>query len=741
MSNEAAESTTAKFGTFTGVFLPTLLTILGVIMYIRLPWVVGNAGLLGALAIMGVAMGITACTGLSLSSIATNTRIGHGGPYAIIARSLGLEVGGSVGIPLYLTRPLGVAMYIFGFREGVVWVGAELGLDFGGFWIALLIDLVVFALIFGISYVSADLAFRVQYVILAIIGLSLLAVIFAPVTFEPSDVVWWGDYKGFPEQEFAEKATFWGVFAVFFPATTGILAGANMSGDLKNPRTAIPNGALWAIGVSSVVYVLLAIWAARAAPAEDLVSNYNIMMDLSLWGPAVLAGLLGATFSSALAGMVGGPRILMAMGQHRIIPMSEWLSAIRSGEPRNSLVVTGVLTFASLMFRDLNTIAPLLTMFFLITYCVINLVVLIEGGLRLASFRPTLQVPLWVPITGAVGCVFSMFIVSPTFGVIAVGVVLAIYVSIARLGKFAHGEEDDVRSSIFAALAEWAAAKVTELGEASPRAWKPNLMIPAEDPAEIRGEYKFLLDVCRPEGSIKLLGLATDKNVEELGPQIERLGTSFQQNDVFCTWSIVDSAAFSTGVASGLQALQSAFFRPNILFLTVPRIAERRDEFREIIDNARRTRVGILLMGMHPKAGLGQSNVINLWLRPPDPELGFRENFQVANLNLILLMGYRLSRTWKAHLNLITVVPEGVDTSAAEQFLVEIIDLARMPAGTTRRVLTGAFDDNLRQSPPADLQILGLRPDTDFEFIEDVVESTGSSCLFVADSGRESALA
>lgn len=115
MSNEPSLN---KFGTFTGVFTPTLLTILGVILYVRLGWVVGNAGLLGAWLVMLVALGITVCTGLSLSSIATNTRLGTGGPYAIISSALGIEVGGSIGVPLYLSRPLGIAMYVFGFREG-----------------------------------------------------------------------------------------------------------------------------------------------------------------------------------------------------------------------------------------------------------------------------------------------------------------------------------------------------------------------------------------------------------------------------------------------------------------------------------------------------------------------------------------------------------------------------------------------------------------------------------------------
>lgn len=111
-----------RFGTFAGVFTPTLLTILGVIMYLRLPWVVGHGGLLGGLLVVGLALLITTTTGLSLSSIATNTRLGAGGPYGIIARALGLEVGGSIGVPLYLSQALAVTMYIFGFREGWTWI-------------------------------------------------------------------------------------------------------------------------------------------------------------------------------------------------------------------------------------------------------------------------------------------------------------------------------------------------------------------------------------------------------------------------------------------------------------------------------------------------------------------------------------------------------------------------------------------------------------------------------------------
>jgi len=179
-------------GTFQGVFIPTVLTILGVIMYLRLGWVIGNAGLLGGWLVILFAVAITGATGLALSSIATNTRLGVGGPYAIISRSLGVEVGGSVGLPLYLSQALAVVMYIFGFREGWLWL-------FPGHP-ALMVDLVVFGAVGAIATVSADFAFRVQYVIAAVIALSLVLVFASPVGWTPLSTPLWGDYPGSPRR-------------------------------------------------------------------------------------------------------------------------------------------------------------------------------------------------------------------------------------------------------------------------------------------------------------------------------------------------------------------------------------------------------------------------------------------------------------------------------------------------------------------------------------------------------------
>ena len=729
-----------KFGTFTGVFTPTLLTILGVILYVRLPWVVGNGGLLGALGVMGLALVITVCTGLSLSSIATNTRLGAGGPYAMITRSLGLEVGGSIGVPLFLSRPLGIAMYIFGFREGWQWMFPSHH--------ALIVDLAVFALLFGLAYLSADIAFRVQFAIMAVILVSLVSIIASPRLFEPQGTLeLWGHWEGFPEDGF-EGVDFWVVFAVFFPATTGILAGANMSGDLEDPRRSISRGTLWAIVLSAVIYFGLAVWASyigsmeelRGSLGEDGIADYNFFIDASYFPAGVIAGLLGATFSSALASAVGGPRILMAMGENKIMPRSAWWAKTsKRGEPRNAVALTAVLTFGCLMMRDLNAIAPLVTMFFLITYLMINVVYLIETSLGLVSFRPSLRVHPVVPLVGAIGCVFTMFIVNPTFGLIAVGTSVAIFIGISRLGI--GGGEEDVRSSIFESVAEWAAAKVVQLGGQNVRSWKPDVLFPLADTGVARGAFRFLVETCRPEGSLNLLTLETDDSPESLEADIEELGHDFRKEHVFTRWSTVTSASFAAGVLHGLQALQSAFFRPNILFLVMPRDPEHDAENEQLIKQAREVGVGVIMLGRHPDAGLGKKTSIKLWLQRDRSGWDVVPAFENNNLDLTLLMGFRFMRAWNAELTVATAVQDESQVEQASAFLTEVCDLARLPKETKHAVEVGPFLEAVTEAPQADLHILGFGANPECGRLRGVIERTGASCLFVADSGRESARA
>lgn len=723
-----------RFGTFAGVFTPTLLTILGVIMYLRLPWVVGNAGLLGTWLLLALAFGITAATGLSLSSIATNTRLEAGGPYAIIARSLGLEVGGSVGVPLYVSQALAVAMYVFGFREGYHWIFPDHP--------ALLVDLALFAVVFSLAWLSTSLAFRIQYVVMAIILVSLVLVLGNVSVFQSGEVQWWGEYPGSPDSD-SDGSSFWLVFAVFFPAATGVMAGANMSGVLESPRRSIPLGTLAAIGISAAVYFALSIWSSYAANPDDLAGSYTVMIDRSLWPVGVLAGLLGATFSSALSSFIGAPRILLALSRDRLIPGASWLSKVSdNGEPRRALLVTGVVVLAALLLRDLNVIAPLITMFFLITYAVINLVTLIESSLGLMSFRPTMKLPRVVPLFGVVGCTFAMFIVNPTFSLVAWGVVFAIYAWILKRGV--HRPVDDVRSGLFVAFAEWAAGRVTALHMETARGWKPNLLVPVSDTAELRGEFRLLVDLVNPEGSIKLLGLADRDTVDHVTQRISKLGRSFRDCDVFTTWSVLDSAGYTRAIVTGLQALGSAFFRPNLLTLTVSQQRDHDIELEAVVREARRLQFGLALVGMHAQAATGREHVINLWFPAPPPRVASVEDgLGAGNMNLAVLLAFRLARSWKSKLNLICMVSAPGQVPDAEQYLEGVRELCRLPPGGKTLVMEGELVHAMgTRAPQSDIDLLGLPEQGELvEFVRTAIAASGSSCIFTQDSGGESALA
>ena len=721
-----------QFGTFGGVFTPTLLTILGVIMYLREGWIIGNAGLIGGLLIITLGFGITLCTALAMSSITTNIRIGAGGAYAVIAQSLGLEVGGSVGIPRYLSQALAVTMYIFGFREGWLYL-------FPGHP-ALLVDAATFAVLYGIAYVSADFAIRVQYLIMGVIVASLISIGTAAATgsmqYGLGEIQLWGNFVGSPENDFG-GSSFWIVFAVFFPATTGIMAGANMSGDLKDPKRSIPIGTLAAIGVSFVIYVLLAIWLARSATPQELTSNYTVMMDKAYWPTAVLAGLLGATFSSALASMVGAGRILQAMGAHQVVPGSDWLAELsENGEPRHSMMVTGALIFGSLLVRDLNAIAPLITMFFLVTYAMICAAVLIEQSLDLVSFRPRLRIPLWVSFLGLLGSLMAMFIINPTISFVALVVTLGFYAILARRQLDAPFE--DVRSGMFVALAEWAAKKVTELPTMQERAWKPNLLVPVETASDLRGSFLTIQDLTHPQGSVKIVGLSPNGTPEVLDRQIETLTDSFRDRGVFASATLIDAGGFADGLRAGMQALRGAFFRPNIVFLRMPDSPDREADYHNIIQEAERESVGVLLYAPHPRAALGQRQTINVWIKDRTPD--WRLSMEIGNLDLALLTAYKLSQNWNARMRVVTAVPDPNEQEKAQDFLEKLMDLGRFP-NAEAVVGPKPFNEYVPEAPQADLNIFGLQPDPDFDTIRDLVTQTDSTCMFVRDSGRESALA
>jgi solute carrier family 12 (sodium/potassium/chloride transporter), member 2 len=447
----------------------------------------------------------------------------------------------------------------------------------------------------------------------------------------------------------------------------------------------------------------------------------------------VLAGLLGATCSQALSSLVGASRIAQALAAHRVLPgVSPLARTSRRGEPRPALLVTGLVVAAALLLRELNTIAPLITMFFLITYATINLVVLVEQSLGLVSFRPLLRIPRGVALVGFVGSILVMFIIGPVFGLVAVGVVLGLYAYLIRRQLTApHG---DVRSGLFLALAEWGVKQATRLRRPDDRSWKPNLLVPVEDVDELRGTFRLIHDLASPKGALHIMGVARGGRAGELEQELDVAADHFRDEEVFATWTVVRTERYADGFEAGMGALRGAFFRPNLVFVRLPTDERRGEELRRIIDRASDYGLGIVLFAEHPSAGTGRRRTINVWVRNPEWERAH----EIAQIDLELLLAYKLQVNWEGRIRLLTAVaPEEKAEMTAE--LTRLVDLARIPAAEVYAI-TAPFDEAVERAPQADLSLFGLPDPLDFGQARELVQRTHSTCLFVRGSGEESAV-
>ena len=720
-----------QLGTFAGVYRPTVLTILGLMMYVREGWVVGQAGLLGTVLIILGMFVITGTSALSLSSITTNIHIGAGGVFSIISKSLGLETGGSIGIPLYLGQALSGALYIYGFTEGWLYLFPE-----HSPW---LVAYSLFAVTFGIAVASSAIAFKVQGIVMIIILVSMGSIALGVTQFGVNQTLHtpqlWGSF---------DDVSFWTLFAIFFPGATGIKVGASMSGALASPRKSIPRGTLAAVGTAFVVYVGMAVWYSVVADPATLRADRLIVLERAAVGELVLAGLLASTFTATISTMVAAPRVLQALAEQKITPKHAWLGAVtESGEPRNATIATGGLVAGALLLGGLDNVAILITMFFLVIYVMINAVVAIEQSLGLLSFRPTFQIPRAVPLVGVAASTLALFVVNAVFALVALLIIVALYAYLVRRQLTTPWQT--VRSGIFVSLANWASKHVARtLDEPNERAWKPDLLVPVTSRAELDGAFRFLRTLAEPKGSLRIIGVqsAPPSAPPSASPEnglgrLEDVTRTFRNEELLATSSVINAPTFLEGVESSASVLQGTAFRPNVLF----GLAHRHDEatIQGFVDTADAHNLGVALLHEHPEAALSQERRVNVWVTDQSPEwsLGMR----MPNLDLPLLLALQIRHDWHCTLRLVTVCSEADEMPNARRFHEQLIEDARLPADTESFVMQGAFFEKVAKAPEVDLNIFGIARTADPDAMQRLVEITGTSCLFVRDSGRESALA
>lgn len=696
-------------GTAEGVFIPTILTILGVVLYLRLGWVVGNAGFAGTLAIIIMAHAITVCTALSMASMVSNIEIGAGGAYTIISRSLGLEIGGAIGIPLYFSQAFSVAFYIIGFTE--LWH------SFFPHHSITLVGVVTWAILTALSLVSASLAFRIQYGIVVAIMLSIVSFLGGP-SLSAANPVWLGNFS---------QATFWETFAIFFPAVTGILAGVSMSGELRTPRASIIKGTLGAILAGFIIYVLLAYWFARQASPDLLLSDTSIILKLSFFKPFIIAGILGATLSSALSTLVSAPRTLAALADNRLVPAAKFLGRkSKDNEPRIAIIISSLLSLSVLVAGNLNELAQLLTMFFLTTYGAINLVVLAEQVIGITSFRPRLQLSISVPFIGFFGCIFTMLLINKLFTIITFAVIFSLYILLTK--KALVSPWGDVRGGIFTAIVEWGAQRAMSMSY-HPRLWKPSVLVPVENPDDLRRIVRFVQSILYPSGRLYSLTII-GKNIDEKAKvdAIHEIIDHLKEKGLFIRKTIIQGEGdrFEYDLSLVTQTLLNSFLPPNSILFTLSENAKKQERLLGFLNLMRNHNIGLMCLRIHPKFAFGQEKKINLWLRDKSP-----------NMNLAVLIALQLTRNWDATLHILRAVSNEseIETTTAE--LETFIEKARLPMHTKIRVVTDNFRSAICKEA-ADITIIGMP--NQYDQIIAIMNEIPHTVLCVADSGLENAI-
>ncbi len=723
------ETGSRRFGTFRGVFVPTFLSTIGVILFLRLGYIVGGSGVLGTVAIILLAISVTLATGLSLSSIASNIRIGSGGAYSIVTKTLGLEIGGSIGIPLYLAQTLSVALYIFGFAEAWQFI-------FPGHGIAP-VALASFGVLFLVTFIKTDFAVKVQVGVFVIICISLFAIFIGG-----------GLRAGSLSVPLVETAgpPFWTLFAIFFPAATGLMSGIGMSGELRDPKRQIPKGILYGLGITTVIYLAVTVILSHTATPAQLLQDNLILTTMSAFPELVAAGILAATFSSALTMLIAAPRVLQAMSSKGILPDDELFAKTSNiGEPRNAVMLTALIIVPLIILGSLDSVAQVLTMFFLITYASINLSVFIEQQLGLRSFRPTFHVPVIVPLYGFLASIVTMFLISPYAGIIAVTAVLSIYVFLSK--KEIEQREGDIRSGLFRALSEWAAEKTRRLPESSEHVWKPNLLIPVTSNKNLVGSFPLIRSISYPHGRITVLGLELEDEEgipegEDVKEDNELAGIpdmvqKFDRERIFATYSTIDASDYINSIIISMEAIQSQVFSPNILF--IPHKPSNVDDegLGRITDAAEKNNCGVVLLDKDRDVGLGTEEDVHVWISPKVLE---HDLFEKRYYDLSLLIAYSIKKNWNGSVHIWMVVEDENKAAEAHKYLHRLLYEARFPVTTEINVVEGKFEEVMRDAPDGDVHIIPFER-SDVSSIPHIDNKEGKTYLFVHDSTKESVLA
>ena len=685
-----------RLGTFAGVFTPSILTILGIILFLRLGYVVGSAGLRNALAIIGLATVVSVLTSFSLAAISTNMEVRGGGDYYLISRTLGIEFGGAIGIVLFLAQSVSIAFYAMGFGEAIAsLVGWE------GAWPVQLIAAGAVLALFVLAMLGADVASRFQFVVMALLIGALGSFFFGAMERFDGDTLassWSAGENGLP---------FWVVFAVFFPAVTGFTQGVSMSGDLRDPGRSLPTGTFAAVGISTVVYVLAAVALAGTVSLRQLSADPVAMGSVARIPALIDLGVIAATLSSAMASFLGAPRILQSLASDRVFPV---LTRFRHGHgpsnnPRRAVLLSLAIALATVGLGSLNAIAPLVSMFFLISYGLLNYATYYEARAGSPSFRPRFRFfhPR-ISLIGAASSFVVMIAINPLAGLAASVVLMAVYAYIARSS---HPERwsDASHSHYFRRAKE----NILLLAEetASARNWRPQVLAFSADPERRERLMRFAAWLEGTSGLSAVVQLIQGSGAaqhRDLARAKAELRTQARSQGVDVSMVVI-AADVMEALPVVVQSFGVGPLRANTVLFGWPEQADamRRQAYVGTLREIARLGKNVVSVASDADRWRALSEV-----RPPDRRIDVWWHDSDSG-RLALLLAYLFTRTedWKrCRFRLLTTVEQPAQIDAATADMQDMLRDVRIPAEPL--AVTG-IDGLVRSSRDAALVVVPAR--------------------------------
>jgi len=705
------------------VFMTAISTILGAILFLRFGYAVGHVGLIGTLGIILIGHLVTIPTALAVAEIATNQKVEGGGAYYMISRSFGLNIGAAIGIALFLSQAISIAFYVIAFVESlgplITWLETMTYLpDFvkdsrflGGVFMLLLTLLMLGK--------GASIGIKALYGVVVVLAISLV-------------MFFMGDSYAPNAQHFTmtieDPDDFFKVFTIIFPAFTGIAAGLGLSGDLKDPKKSIPNGTLWATVVGIIVYVAVAFKLFYSAPIADLASDPLVMSDIAIWGPIIPIGLGCAAISSALGSIMIAPRTLQALGADKIFPgkLSGIFSKARAkdGEPFNALLLTAAIGFVFVVMGDINTVASVISMFFMVTYGIICLISFLEQFAADPSYRPTFKSRWYLSLPGAILSFWLMFKMDFTYAAFSIIIMALIYWGVTKVNKGKKGIQKLFKGVIFQLSRQFQVflqKKDTDLEDDD---WRPFIICVSKDTFKRQSAFNLLRWLSHKYGFGTYIhfidGFLSKDTYQESRKVMSRLLTQNEGVNSKVYLDTIISPSYTSAIAQVIQLSGVSGKGNNMILFEFTN--EEQESLNDAIQNyelLKATEFDVCILRSTIK-GFGYKKNIHIWIRPTDYE----------NANLMILLSYIMlgHPEWKdGEITIFSTFPHG-EKASTETKLLELISEGRLPISPTNIQLIPQLKEEKidiiinKKSADSDLTIVGYNSEHLEKAKEDISE-------------------